>query len=133
MKLLIKIEGKSYEVDVEVLDDSGMPAVRSAPAVQAAPAPVAAAAPAAAAPASRRPAAGGAGGDGKTVRAPIAGTVLAVKCKVGDDVGLNQVLLTLEAMKMETPISAPGAGKVKAVHIAAGTAVTAGQLLVEIE
>jgi oxaloacetate decarboxylase alpha subunit len=65
------------------------------------------------------------------VASPIAGTVLEVKVKVGDQVEQGQTLLVIEAMKMETAIAAPGAGKVKAVLVAAGDAVRENQTLVD--
>jgi len=67
------------------------------------------------------------------VTSPLAGTVLEVKCKPGDQVAQGQALLVIEAMKMETTIAAPVAGKVKAVSVAAGDAVRESQTLVEFE
>ena len=64
---------------------------------------------------------------------PIAGTVIEVKCKPGDDVTEGQVLLVIEAMKMNTSISAPSAGRVKAVPVAAGDSVRENEVLVEFE
>jgi biotin carboxyl carrier protein len=135
MKLKITVHGVAYEVDVEVLDAendflqaSPLPSV--APSAGAAPM----AAPATGAPAApqpQRPAPGSASGDG--VISPIAGTVLEVKCKPGDEVKNGQELLVIEAMKMETAISAPRDGKVKAVPVAAGDGVRENQLLVEFE
>ena len=51
----------------------------------------------------------------------------------GDEIEAGQVLLILEAMKMETEITAPNAGVVTAVHVAVGDSVQGGQALVEIE
>jgi biotin carboxyl carrier protein len=62
----------------------------------------------------------------------MAGTVLKVNAKVGDKVESGQVVVILEAMKMETPISASGSGTVTSVEVAAGTAVQEGQVLVKI-
>jgi biotin carboxyl carrier protein len=133
MKLKITVHGVAYEVDVEVLDaeqdflQAGpLPAV--APPAAAAPMAAPAAPPSPAAP-RPGPSADAAGG----VVSPIAGTVLEVKCKPGDEVRNGQELLVIEAMKMETAISAPRDGKVKAVPVAAGDGVRENQLLVEFE
>lgn len=66
------------------------------------------------------------------LKAPMPGLVLKVLVKEGDTVQKNDPLLVLEAMKMETEISAPQAGTVDAVHVSPGTAVTSGQVLLEI-
>jgi biotin carboxyl carrier protein len=131
MKLKITVHGVAYEVDVEVLDAKDEmqrassplpPAPAAAPPVSAPGAPSAAPAPA--------PAAGPIGDSGG-VASPIAGTVLEVKVKAGDEVAQGQTLLVIEAMKMETAIAAPGPGTVKAVPVAAGDAVRENQTLVE--
>ena len=134
MKLRITVEGKSYEVDVEVLEDAPVGSIlRSAtvptttmvpPVTPAAPAsrPHAAVAPPPAVETS-----------GNVVNAPIVGTIMQLKVAVGDTVAVNQVLLVMEAMKMETNIASPVAGRVKTIHVAPGQAVKAGQLLVELE
>lgn len=133
MKLKITVHGVAYEVDVEVLDAQdemrGHPS--PLPPVAAA-APVAAPSPAGAGPiplAAPTPAPGTTGG----VASPIAGTVLELKCKVGDSVQQGQDLLVIEAMKMETAIAAPCAGTIKTIHVAAGDAVRETQVLVDFE
>jgi biotin carboxyl carrier protein len=126
MKKTIRIsfEGKSYDVEVEVLDSSSAaPAV--APIAASAPAPVAAA-PVAAAPAAA-PA-----GEGTAVPSPMMGLVFKIRVAVGDVVAVNQELVVLEAMKMETPVSAPVAGTVTAIHIKEQDSVSEGQVLVTI-
>jgi biotin carboxyl carrier protein len=127
MKLRITVEGKSYEVDVEVLDDRVAPPapMQQIPAA-ASPVPEAKFEPPAA---INPPTASG----GKAVKAPIVGTIMHVKVVPGDTVAMNQVVLVMEAMKMETNVASPFAGKVKAVCVAAGEAVKAGQVLVELE
>lgn len=134
MKLKITVHGVAYEVDVEVLDAKDEmqgaasplpPAPAAAPAVSG-PAPVPFVSPAGG-PAPATPLPGGTGG----VASPIAGTVLEVKVKVGDQVEKGQTLLLIEAMKMETAIAAPGSGKIKAVLVAAGDAVRENQTLVD--
>ena len=133
MKLKITVHGVAYEVDVEVLDAQDEFAA-AAPLPQLAHAPVGAAPAAAAAPVPPRPSAHVPGGaPAGTVASPIAGTVIEVKCKPGEDVSEGQVLLVIEAMKMNTAISAPTAGKVKAVPVAAGDSVRENEVLVEFE
>ncbi len=132
MKLKITVHGVAYEVDVEVLDagDAVMqqasgPLPPVAAPVAASPAPGAPlGAPAAAAPAAP---AGSTGG----ISSPIAGTVLELKCKPGDQVVEGQALVIIEAMKMETAIAAPTAGTVKTVLVAAGDNVRENETLVE--
>lgn len=139
MKLKITVHGVAYEVDVEVLDakdemlgasPSPLPPVaqtgpargpEAAPAVASGPAPL------------PQPTAGPAPAGLGSVTSPIAGTVLEVKCKAGDQVAKGQALLVIEAMKMETTIAAPVAGTVKSVAVAAGDAVRESQTLVEFE
>jgi len=133
MKLKITVHGVAYEVDVEVLDakDEMHRAASPLPPAPAAgpadPGPVPAAPAVAAAPAASPVPAG----DSDGVGSPIAGTVLEVKVKVGDEVSQGQALLVIEAMKMETAIAAPGPGRIKAVLVAAGDAVRENQTLVE--
>ena len=66
------------------------------------------------------------------VVAPLAGSVARVLVKVGDEIEAGQVLLLLEAMKMETEITAPAAGVVSAILVAPGDAVQGGQALIEL-
>ncbi len=58
---------------------------------------------------------------------------MEIKCKPGDAVSEGQVLLVIEAMKMNTSIAAPTAGKIKAIPVAVGDTVIEGQALVEFE
>lgn len=126
MKLKVTVEGKTYEVEVEMEEESG--GQPSAPS-PAAPAPRAAApaAPAAAPAAAPPPSGGGAG----TFPSPLAGTVRAIKVKPGDQVAANDEMMVLEAMKMETSIYASSGGTVKAVLVNVGEQVQSGQALVE--
>ena len=126
MKLKITVHGVAYEVDVEVLDaGDGFPtqaAARPRPKQQAggAPAPQPTAAPTPT-------------GDKGSVASPIAGTVIEVKTKPGDQVKEGDVLLIIEAMKMKTSIAAPASGKVKSIPVAVGDSVRENQILVEFE
>ena len=67
------------------------------------------------------------------VKAPMPGLVVEVPVAVGQTVAKGDKVLILEAMKMENVIKAAGDGVIKAIHIAKGTAVEKGQLLIEIE
>ena len=132
MKLKITVHGVAYEVDVEVLDAQDEMRGNPSPLPQVAAAPAATPAPVAAGPAavpSNNPVPGDTGG----VASPIAGTVLELKCKVGDTVEQGQDLLIIEAKKMETAIAAPCAGTIKTIHVAAGDAVRETQVLVDFE
>jgi methylmalonyl-CoA carboxyltransferase small subunit len=71
--------------------------------------------------------------ESKVCRSPIAGVVRRVSAQVGQAIQANDVLLVLEAMKMETVITSPVAGKVARVNTAVGDAVQSGQVLVEFE
>lgn len=137
MKLKVTVQGVAYEVDVEVLDagEGFLPPPSPLPSVQMpARAPAAPGAPAALPPRPAGPApAPAAGGAGGAVNSPIAGTVVEVKCKPGDAVAEGQVLIVLEAMKMNTSIAAPAAGTVAKVPVAVGDAITEQQVLVELE
>ncbi len=134
MKLRITVEGKAYEVEVDVLDESGSPAPRYAAAEVAPVRSASVAPPPAPAPAPVATNGNGNGNGGeRVVKAPIVGTVMSVKVKPGDDVQVNQVLLVMEAMKMETNIASPIAGKIKSVAAKPGDAVKAGQVLVELD
>ena len=130
MKLRITVEGVSYDVEVEVLDENGAPgAPASGPAPPAStPARVPGSPPARPTPSAPPPA-----GDGSDCRSPLSGSVLDVRVKPGDAVALNQVLMVLEAMKMEANIASPTDGTVKAVHVSAGDTVREGQVLVEFD
>ena len=115
----ISFEGKTYDVEVEVLDS----AVAAAPAAPvAAPAPAPAAAPAAA------PAVAG----GTEVKSPLAGSVFKLKVNVGDTVAANQEVAVIEALKMENPVVAQCAGKVTSISVKETDTVTDGQVLMTI-
>jgi oxaloacetate decarboxylase alpha subunit len=132
----ITIDGKPYQVTVEKADAPAAP-VAAAP-VAAAPvatAPVAAPAPAPAPAPASAPAAPAAAptavAAGETaVNSPMPGNIFKVECKVGQSVNAGDVLVVLEAMKMEIEVAAPVSGTVKAISAAVGTAVNTDDLLV---
>ena len=118
----ITVNGNVYEVTVE----EGFTGAASAPKA-AAPAPKAApkAAPAAAPKAAPAPAAAGS----VAVTAPMPGKILGVKASAGQAVKRGQVLLILEAMKMENEIVAPQDGTVASINVAVGDSVEPGATL----
>jgi biotin carboxyl carrier protein len=131
MKLKITVHGVAYEVEVELLDaGEGFAPAGPLPAVSSAPRRGAPEAPAAA-PARPATETAPSGGPGGSVTCPIAGTVVEIKCRAGDAVKEGQILLVVEAMKMNTSIAAPTSGTVKAVPVAVGDNVREGQVLVE--
>lgn len=69
----------------------------------------------------------------KDIKAPMPGLVLKIEVSAGQNVEEGDLLLVLEAMKMENVIKATAAGTVKALHAEAGAAVEKGQLLIEME
>ena len=135
MKMLrITLQGKTYEVGVEVLDTASNGVV-AAPV--SAPAPVAVAAPAPAAPAPApapvaAPAAPAPVAGGHPVSSPMPGTVMKITTAVGQHVVKDQELLILEAMKMESPIYAPCDGTVASILVKESDAVVEGQVLVQL-
>ncbi|HLN77885.1 MAG TPA: biotin/lipoyl-containing protein [Nocardioidaceae bacterium] len=122
MQLKVTVNGVVYDVDVEV-EEEPQPSLGaifmagggfSPPSV----------------PSLGNGSANGAGGNG--VRAPLAGTVARVLVEDGQAIEAGDVLVVLEAMKMETEITAPEAGTVGAVLVSVGDAVAGGQALVEV-
>lgn len=131
MKLQIGIDGKSYEVEVEITEDDSAPKPHYIPA-QAAPTVLSAGPNAPAAPAAKPPEQSVAD-ESKVCRSPIAGMVTRVNAQPGQQIQPNDLLLVLEAMKMETNVTSPVAGKVKKVIVAQGDGVQLNQVLVEFE
>ena len=109
-KYRVNVNGTAYEVEIEEM--TGAPAA----------APVAAA-----------PAAPAASGAGESITSPMPGNILAVNVAAGDMVKKGQVLMVLEAMKMENEIMAPQDGKVTSVAVVKGAAVESGTLLCTIQ
>jgi methylmalonyl-CoA carboxyltransferase 1.3S subunit len=127
MKLKITIDNKNYEVDVEVAEAEApgsasrlqaveSSAVRTSFAVAAAP-----------------PTDTASVIEDKVCRSPVSGLVASVTAQEGQTLQVGDVLLVLEAMKMETQVTAPVAGRVAAIKVKAGEGVQSGQILVEFE
>ena len=114
-KYRVNVNGTVYEVELEEITGA-------AAAAPVAAAPAAPAAPVAAAPAG-----------GEKVSAPMPGNILAVNVAAGDTVKRGQVLMVLEAMKMENEIMAPCDGTIASVHTSKGSAVESGALLCVIQ
>ena len=74
----------------------------------------------------------GAGGQAKTLKAPMPGRVVRLLVKVGDEVHAGQPVIVLEAMKMENELRALVAGRVESIHVKAGDAVEGAALLVRL-
>lgn len=143
MKLTVKINDVSYEVEVGDLDSRPILATIEGetfeilPEEIAAASPIIAAAPAAPAPAPRPVAAAPAAAvasttGGSVIVAPLPGTVDSVLVKEGVTVTQGQEVLKLEAMKMKNSIRSPRAGRVVAIHVHPGDQVKHGQALIEI-
>lgn len=143
MKYTVKIEGRAFTVEVGDLQERPVKAViegetfevwpeatpegaadqRISPERQSAAAPVAVTPPAAA-PAS-------ANTSGRTILAPIPGVIVSVAVQPGAAVETGQEVCVLEAMKMKSPIRAPRAGVIAAVHVSAGQQVKHREALVD--
>ncbi len=133
MKYNVTLNGKIYEVDVTESDAvvtgvTQVPVAVAAPAVAPVAAPVAAPEAPAEAPAAA-PAVAPVSADGTQVKAPMPGTILAVKKNVGDAVKAGDVIVVLEAMKMENDIVAPCDGTVKSINAPKGSTVNTDDVL----
>jgi methylmalonyl-CoA carboxyltransferase 1.3S subunit len=131
VQLILTIDGKKYIVDVEVLEgeECRMPdifqemtsTIQSRHVVAPSPQPLA-----------MQPVADGLP-DNKVCRSPIAGIVQRVNVQVGQKLQVDDLLVVLEAMKMETNITAHTDGTVKKILASPGEAVKSGQALIEFE
>ena len=128
MKLRITIAGKTYEADVEILEDEDS----EHPYVPYTPAPVSYTPP----PVSFTPSPApfvDTGSDGKVCRSPVTGLVITVNVEPGQTVQANDLLFVLEAMKMENQVTAPHAGAIKSVSVVPGNSVKVHQVLLEFD
>lgn len=116
----VKVNGKTYMVELQGIDEV---ATKDAPVADAKAAPKAAAP--AAAPAAT--------GEGNPLPSPIQGTVVDIKVKSGDTVKKGQVLLIIEAMKLENEVVAPAAGVIGDILVTKGASVAAKQTLLTIK
>ncbi|HHW49276.1 MAG TPA: biotin/lipoyl-binding protein [Clostridiaceae bacterium] len=131
-KFLIKVNGNQYEVEVEEIREDASFVQQTSEVKQAAPeaAPAPASAPAPKPAEAKKdvpiPA------DALIVSAPMPGTILSINVNIGDMVKKGQVLLILEAMKMENEIVAPRDGKIVSINTSKGASVNAGDILASI-
>lgn len=129
MKLKITVENKVYEVEVEAAEPephhpAGFQMFQASPVrMPAAPPPRPAAAPSGGTPVN----------EDKVCRSPISGIVVKMNAQAGQQIQTGDTLLVLEAMKMETNITAPVDGKIAAMRVNQGDGVQSGQILVEFE
>jgi methylmalonyl-CoA carboxyltransferase small subunit len=128
MNQRITLEEKTYDVDVEN-DDSQTPSAAYAPATFVSP--VAAPVP---------PLAVGGGkpapatvAENNVCRSPMVGIIVRINVREGEHVEKDDPIVVLEAMKMETTITSPVAGRVRSILVSAGESVQSGQVLVEFE
>jgi glutaconyl-CoA/methylmalonyl-CoA decarboxylase subunit gamma len=121
MKLRIQVEGRSYDVEVDLLDHP-VPADGTAVHVPETVIPETVLRPR---PPQKLP-------EDSVCRSPIAGRVTAVLLSAGSAVRRHQPVVLLDAMKMEVPIGPVVDGTVKAIHVQTGDLVQAGQLLFDL-
>jgi len=131
MIYIVTINDKVYEVEVEkgranIASVHTVSAPVAAAPVQAAPVQ---AAPVAAAP----PSAGAAVSGDKAIKSPMPGTILDIKVKPGQSVKKGEILLILEAMKMENEIVAPMNGVIEQIYVAKGASVATNDMLIAIQ
>lgn len=129
-KFKITVEGKSYEVEVEELGNtssSNPSAAQKTQSTERVQAPAPKKSPAGSS--KQQPAATGGG----VVEAPMAGKIIDVKVSKGEKVNQGDLIVVLEAMKMENEIYAPAAGEVTEVMVAADDSVNSGEALLKIE
>ncbi len=128
-KYMIRVNGKPYEVEVEevkagtsALETKAVSAPGPAPAQPLPPSEI-------------KPAPDVEDPDGRISRvaAPMTGTIIKLNVNTGDSVKKGEVLLILEAMKMENEIFSPRDGEVGCIHISVGASVNTGDLMIDLE
>ena len=112
-KYRVNVNGTNYEIEIELMSESE---AKATPAPAAAPAPAPAAT-----------------GEGEAIASPMPGTILDVKVNVGDSVKKGQVLMILEAMKMENEIMAGTDGVITSIGVTKGASVQTGDALCTIK
>ncbi|MBQ7288371.1 MAG: biotin/lipoyl-binding protein [Clostridia bacterium] len=132
-QLKITVNGKAYDVQVEEIGASAAPVVAApvvaAPVASTPAAPIADTAPVEA----PAPAAAPTAGEGEAITAPMPGNILKVLVSAGTAVKKGDVLLILEAMKMENEICAPADGVVTAVMVTTGETVDSGKAMLTLK
>jgi methylmalonyl-CoA carboxyltransferase small subunit len=126
VKLKLTIDGKVYEVEVDA-DQPEQPRPGYIPPAGSARTPTNVSA----APPAAKP--GSTADESKVCRSPMAGVVVRVPAQAGQEIQANDVLVVLEAMKMETVVTSPVRGKIAKVHVAPGDSVQSQQVLIEFE
>lgn len=129
MKLKITLENKTYEVEVEATEPE-TPRGSVNFLIQPGAARIPAGAPPPPVPAGGQPFDGD---ESKVLRSPLNGLVVRLSAQPGQQIQSGDTILVVEAMKMETNITAPDAGKIAKINANVGDSVTSGQILVEFE
>lgn len=135
-KFVINVSGKTYEVEVEEITAGASSPTTSYVAPTSTPTvtPVATSTPAPAAKAPEKPKAAPSGQAGTIkVNSPMPGSIFDIKVSVGQEVKRGDILLILEAMKMENEIMADQDGKIVSVNVNKGDSVDTGDILVTME
>ena len=113
-KYKVNVNGTSYEIEIELMGETEAASAKAAPVQTAAPAPTAS-------------------GEGEKIASPMPGTILDIKVNVGDTVKQGQVLMILEAMKMENEIMAGADGQITSIGVTKGASVQTGDALCTIK
>lgn len=124
-KYNVTVNGETFAVEVEEI--GGSAPVAAAPSPASAPAAAPTAAPAASPAPKAAPAP-----TGNAITSPLPGTVLRINVAVGQAVKAGDVVLVLEAMKMENDITAATDGTVSAIHVNVGATVQTGDALISL-
>jgi biotin carboxyl carrier protein len=117
MRLELQVAGERFNVEVAAESQKAKRRKRALPSIQSFP----------------LPEIGGSGEEHRICRSPVNGIVVQVLVRVGDTVSAHDSMLVLEAMKMQTKLSATVPGRLKCVHVAPGQAVRANQILLEFD
>jgi len=125
----VKVTVDGVDKSVAYAESTGVAAPAPAPVAAPAPAPAPAPEPVVEAPA---PAAPAGPVEGHAIGAPMPGKILSITVNVGDAISEGDTVCTLEAMKMEMPISSTASGTVQAVHVSVGSNVDYDDLLVTV-
>ena len=133
MKLQISVDSKVYEVDVDIPEESGPRYMSGYVPPYAPTSRVTVPTPPPASSTSSSAPTNGNGTSGNVCKSPMAGVVVKINAQLGQHIQENDLLMVLEAMKMETNITAPVSGKIKAINVNPGDAVTVDQVVVEFE